>query len=369
MTRHYRREIDRSAGTVDHEETHPNGSPAHRVWSSGQTLHVAAVYSNPCRWRSRLALFNDFRRHLSSLPNVRLYVGELAYGDRPFEVTSSSNRDDLQLRTREVLWHKENIARLVVQRFDPGFEYGALVDGDFHFSRHDVALETIHQLQRYDWVQMFSTYSDLSPSHRPMRHLRSFGHKFAVGEISDEAIRTYATAGCYGSGGRSRTSGGVGTTGGAWAFRRESYDRVGGFLDTCVLGSGDWHMAFGLAGRPDVHPNVAELTRCGRRYAESIKTWQSRAAIAVRRNVGVVDCHALHYFHGSKKLRGYGERWKILRDHDYDPTRDVFRDSQGILQLDPSRVGLRDDIRRYFDSRTEDDIAFHPGDGHLAEQG
>jgi hypothetical protein len=89
--------------------------------------------------------------------------------------------------------------------------------------------------------------------------------------------------------------------------------------------------------------------------------------LAVRRNIGYVDCHALHHFHGSKQLRGYGERWKILRDHNYDPARDVYRDSQGILQLRPDRIGLRDDIRRYFDSRTEDDISFHEGDVNMGE--
>lgn len=366
MSRHHSREIERSA-LVDHRKLHPNGSIPHQDWAEGQTLHVAAVYSNPCRWRSRLALFNDFRRHISSLPNVRLYVGELAYGDRPFEVTSRDNPDDLQLRTREVLWHKENLLNLVVNRFQPGWEYGAICDGDFHFSRHDIALETIHQLQRYEWVQMFSTYSDLSPHHRPMRLLRSFAHKFANGELSEAALESFAASGAYGSG--TRKIKGVGTTGGCWAFRREAFDRVGGLLETCILGSGDWHMAFGLAGSPDTHPNVAELTRCSTRYAESIKNWQNRAAAATRRNIGVVDCHALHYFHGSKKLRGYGERWKILRDHDYDPSRDVYRDSQGILQLSPDRIAFRDDLRRYFDSRTEDDISFHAGDGHLAEQG
>lgn len=368
MSHHHNREIDRSGHAVDHSVRHPNGSIAHQSWSHEQTLHIAAVYSNPCRWKSRLALFNDYRRHISSLPNVRLYVGELAYGDRPFEVTSSSNPDDLQLRTREVLWHKENLLNLVVGRFEPGWEYGAANDGDFHFSRHDIALETIHQLQRYDWVQMFSTYSDLSPSHRPMRLLRSFAHKFTNGEIPNDVISGLAAEGCYGSGGKHHGRKSVGTTGGAWAFRRNAFNAVGGFLDTCILGSGDWHMAFGLAGEVDNHPNVAETSQCGVRYAESIKNWQRRAARATRRNVGVVDCHALHYFHGSKKLRGYGERWKILRDNDYDPSRDIFRDSHGVLQLDSDRIKLRDDLRRYFDSRTEDDISFHPGDRHMDEQ-
>src|SRR5579859_356410 len=211
---------------------------------------------------------------------------------------------------------------------------------------------------------MYSTYADLSANHRPMRILKSFANRYVAGELSDERIRMLATTGSYGSEyGRK----GVGTTGGAWAFRREAYDAVGGLLDTCILGSGDWHMAFGLVGEPDAHPNVAELTRCGARYADSIKIWQDRAARAARKNVGVVDCHAIHHFHGSKQNRGYGERWKILRDNDYDPYRDLYRDGGGIWQLRPERVALRDDIRRYFDSRTEDDPTLKAGDRILGD--
>lgn len=362
---HHIREQNRST-LVNHDHAHPNETIPTQSWSQDQTLHVAAVYSNPCRWRSRRELFNNFRRHMESLPNVRLYVGELAYGDRPFEVTTKDNPDDLQLRTREVLWHKENLLNLVINRFDAGWEYGAISDGDFHFSRHDVALETIHQLQRYDWVQMYSTYSDLSPTHKPMRLQHSFAFKYATGQLSEDMMRTLGASDAYGSEYGSR---GVGTTGGCWAFRRESFDAVGGLLDTCILGSGDWHMAFGVAGAPDSHPNVAELTKCGARYAESIKVWQARASAAVRRNVGFVNCHALHYFHGSKKKRGYGERWKILRDNDFNPHADIYRDSHGVWQLNPNRIKLRDDVRRYFDSRSEDDPGFYGSDRELPDQG
>ena len=48
-------------------------------------------------------------------PNVVLHVGELAYGDGPFEVTGDG-LNDVRLRTSHVLWHKENILNLVVRR-------------------------------------------------------------------------------------------------------------------------------------------------------------------------------------------------------------------------------------------------------------
>jgi nuclear transport factor 2 (NTF2) superfamily protein len=358
---HSVRERDRST-LNDHFRSHPNTPVAHQSWADDQTLHVAVAYSNPCRWRTRRELFENFRRHVAGLPNVRLYVGELAYGDRNFEVTSKDHPYDFQWRTRHELWHKENILNQVIERFDDGWEYGAYLDGDFTFTRQDVMLETVHKLQHYDWVQMYSTYSDLSHNHRPMRIMKSFAHKFSTGELTAEMLADYGRGG-YGRRGVS----GVGTTGGAWAFRRASFEACGRLLDTCILGSGDWHMAFGLVGLPDVHPNIAELTKTGQAYADSIKVWQNRAARAVRRNVGCVDCHAIHHWHGSKQRRAYGERWKILRDHAYDPERDIFRDARGIYQLTADKPGLRDDIRRYFTSRVEDDISLLGGDQLLGQ--
>ncbi len=339
-----------------HEHQHPTVHIRGRQWSEEQTLHVATPYTNPFRWNTRRRLLEDFRRHMAGSANVKLHVGELAYGDRPWEVTEPHHPHDIQLRTRHELWHKENLGNRIIQHFDPDWKYGALIDGDFHFTRHDWALETVQMLQHFDFVQLFSTYSDLGPDHRP-RHVRpSFAARWVRGELTAE------TQFHQGYDDLSRTLNhvkvnGVGTTGGAWAFRREAFEKVGGLLDVCILGSGDWHMAFGLIGEPDTHPNVRLMTETTNSYAEAIKAWQNRAARAIRKNIGVVQCHAVHHFHGDKANRKYGERWKVLRDTKYNPHVDIFRDSQGIWQLSPERPEIRDAIRGYFMGRNEDDVS------------
>ncbi len=245
---------------------------------------------------------NDFRRHMQASPNVRLHVGELAYGDRPFEVTGD-HPGDVQLRTSHELWHKENILNIVIQRFPADWKYGAIIDADFHMTRHDWALEAIHQLQHFDFVQLFNSYTDLSSEHVPYRIMPSFAWNHLKGSAR-------AQSGSYGY-----ASKGPGATGGAWAFRRSAFDAVGGLLDVCILGSADWHMAFGLAQRQSAAP---ESSRCSAPYMEAIRNWQDRAAI-LNRNIGCVENHAIHHFHGSKVSRGYGERWKILRDQSFNP--------------------------------------------------
>ena len=110
-------------------------------------------------------------------------------------------------------------------------------------------------------------------------------------------------------------------------------------------------MAFGLAEKPNTHPET-RLSGLGL----SIRAWQRRAA-SLKRNIGYVEQHAIHHFHGSKSRRGYGDRWRILVDHAFDPHADLSRDWQGLWQLTPDKPGLRDAIRNYFASRNEDDLS------------
>src|ERR1700686_4438783 len=111
---------------VNHSLQHPDIHMPWSEWSEDQTLHVATCYSNPFRWRTRRELANDFRRHMQQSPNVKLYFGALAYGDRPHEVTDRATDPlDVSLRTTCELFHKENVLNRVIQTFPTDWKYGA----------------------------------------------------------------------------------------------------------------------------------------------------------------------------------------------------------------------------------------------------
>ncbi len=347
---------------------HPDTHRPWSEWSETQTLHLVVVYSNPFRWRTRRELANDCIRHLRATPNVRLYVVELAYGRRPFEVTTGE-ADEIQLRTDVELWHKENLINLGVQRFPPDALYGGYIDGDFHFTRHDWALEAIHMLQHHHFVQLFSSYSDLTAEtatshsgHRPYRIKSSFAwnflhqREFLERKATEERTPTDPYYGLPLPAQVFPFGFAPGAPGGAWAWNMDSFTSVGGLLDTCILGSGDWHMAFGLAGSSS---SRLETEYTGRAYNESIRQWQQRATSLKyhpgRSAIGCVDCYAVHAFHGSHNKRGYGDRWQILVDEDFTPGQDIARDWQGVWRWTGAKPRLRDRVRQYFIERMEDD--------------
>lgn len=334
------------------EARHPEVHTAWAPWSEEQTLHVACVYFNPFRYRNRRMRFHEFYDYMSREPNVKLHVVEVAFGQRPFEVTTSS---DLQLRTDDEMWLKENALNLAIAQFPSDWRYGAWVDADFRFSRHDWALETIHQLQHYPWVQPFSGYAFLTDQHRPNSISPSFAYVYAThfGSSTDQHRNHFGNN--QDSSGSGRSSG---VTGGAWAFTRRGFDSVGGLLDFCILGSSDWHMAFGLVGSfYSRHSETTGLVNTP--YMTMIESWKERAFGAVKGNIGYVDNLGTHLWHGDMSNRGYSTRWKILNEFKYNPLTDLARNSQGLYRWAGNKPQLAIAVRRYFVSRNEDSTEVH----------
>ena len=123
-------------------------------------------------------------------------------------------------------------------------------------------------------------------------------------------------------------------------------------MDLAILGSADRHMACAMIGKAEysynanVHPN----------YKDMVSEWQRRCDKHIKRDIGYVPGLLNHFYHGTKQNRGYQDRWQILVKNQYDPYKDVYRDTQNLLILDDEKLDLRDDIRKYMRSRHEDCI-------------
>lgn len=77
-------------------------------------LHIIIPINNYVMYESRYKLFERCITQLQAIPNIEVYIVEVALNERPFVVTSSDNPNHLQLRTHSVIWHKENMINLMV---------------------------------------------------------------------------------------------------------------------------------------------------------------------------------------------------------------------------------------------------------------
>lgn len=305
-------------------------------------LHVIAVVSNPIRFYSRYRLFERFTKHAVA-SGAKLYIVEVAFGERDFAIPESPNYQLIQLRTLDEVWIKENMINIAMSRLPPDWKYVAWVDADITFSREDWAAETVHQLQHYHIVQMFSHAIDLGPAEEPIQSHRGFVYTYQNLGLPPQGSGYYY----YDRVGSRKTDWHPGY---AWAANREAINKLGGLIDFAILGAGDHHMAHALLGNASkslpggIHEN----------YKKLVMSWQRRAVTHINYDIGFVPMTIFHHFHGAKKKRFYKERWKILVDHRYDPMLDIKRDYQGLLQLTELKPRLRDDIRAYFRSRDED---------------
>ncbi len=326
---------------IEPKDHHAQRRPVHRAHRQlhiepiSAPLHVITTVFNPLRYLSRNKLYVQFERHVEDAGAI-CWTVELVLRDRHHQVTHYENPQHIQLRGPGELWYKENLQNIGVTRLPQDAEYVAFVDADFHFTRADWATETVQMLQHYDAVQMFSGMTYETNEHRRHGVLNGFAYL----HCNQHKMPKH-----YGH---------QGAVGGAWAFRRSALKKLGGLLDTCILGSGDWHMAFSLAMREDYHPDLTRLSAVPG-YIAAIRRWQENARI-LNGNIGYVDCHAIHHWHGPMKNRGYTTRPEILVRNHFDPLTDLIRDENGVLQLRGNKPKLRDDIRTYFRQRNEDSI-------------
>jgi hypothetical protein len=315
-------------------------------------LVVITCISNPVRYKSRYELYKKWKEQMI-LAGAKVITVELAFGERPFEITDPIDKYNfaVQVRSVEEYWHKENLINLGFQRalqLWPDLKYLAWIDADVlpaGVSVREWLNETIQQLQRYQIVQMFESACDLSPTNTVINYQQGF-------------MKKYVESGCVAPNRGGFWSDGYvnqhGHPGYAWAANRDMLDKMGGLIDFAILGAGDRHMALGLVGCID-----QSFEHLNPSYRTLLRLWQIRALRYAQKDVGYVPVTINHLWHGKKKDRKYADRWKILKQNDFNPLIDLKRDLQGLWQLETysqRQISLRNDLRAYFSSRLEDSV-------------
>lgn len=317
---------------------------------------VVGVISNTARFRRRPELFKQFERSLQE-SGVDHVIVELAFGDRGHHV-ADHNPHYLRLRTIEEFWHKENLINLGIahgRRLWPNKKMVGWIDGDcFPIGRtfRQWFEETWHQLQHYEFVQMWEWLQHLDFDLAPL----GAGRPGFAGNVSPSFMRNYIQFGTpYPEGKCPGYPFQWGSPGLAWAANLSAYDRIGGIGDVGITGGGDWYLA---------HMLISDLPfREMRGYTKAyLDYWKHRQLLCerwIKRDVGYVKGLFGHFFHGKIKDRKYDSREIILKKGEFDQNTDLKRDHQGLYQLEthePRQIWIRDMLRQYVSSRNEDSI-------------
>jgi len=298
-------------------------------------LHVVITISNPCLYARRYILLKEFINRMElEETDVIVYVVELVYKKQKYIVTQPNNKRHLQIRTETPIWHKENMTNLGVQQLlPPNWKAMAWIDSDVEFENPSWAMDTLKVLNgTKDIVQVFSHCVDMNQHEETMHIFTSFGHQYVKKRQYTKKPNNFWHPG-YG-----------------WACTRKAYEKMGGLYDKAILGSGDNIMALCLIQQGLMGINEESTED----YKESVLDFQNRVKLL---RLGYVPGVIRHHFHGSKKNRNYGERWKILLNYDYEPSEHVTYADNGVLvPTDSCPKEMLDEIFGYFKERNEDEF-------------
>jgi hypothetical protein len=278
-------------------------------------LNVISVISNPCLFNRRYQLMREFISRMERTPNVSLYIVELVYGDQIFAITEENNSHHLQLRTNTVMWHKENMINLGVEKLLPSdWSSFAWIDGDLEFENVNWPTQTLEILQRLDIVQLFSYVNDMNINENTIQICSSAGHQYS----RKTAVPKTNTSDYW-------------HPGYAWAITRDAYYKIGGLYEKCILGSGDKKMLDCILGVDDTID------------MKNLK-------------FGHIPGVIRHFYHGRKFNRKYTERHEITRNAKFNPDTFVYHNENGILEATEFFTDeLKNNILRYFSERNEDE--------------
>lgn len=305
-------------------------------------LYAVCVVFNPHNFQSRYRLYREFKAYMK-FSKVKLLTVEIAFGNRPFEVTKKKNKWNIQLRSSHVIWHKERALNIAIRRLyklRPHWTKVAFMDADIRLSNPHWKHDAIKALDHYKVIQLFSQAVHLNPKNEVMWHCRSVFHDWVIKKGFHQYPPLHSKYYCGGHPGL------------AWAIRRDAYEHLGGLLDITISGSGDLMMANALMG------NVLLSTKPGLSpgFKKSLKDWEAKCTKHIKGNIGFIYGACMDYWHGRSENRGYEKRWDIMNFHQFDPNKDIVEAKNGLWEFAEGKHELEQDLRLSTLKRNEDSI-------------
>ncbi|GJL83741.1 MAG: hypothetical protein DHS20C01_33750 [marine bacterium B5-7] len=305
------------------------------------------VFFNPAGFKTKAKNFRTFRK-LSRQQGINLLVVELIIGGQSPSLSDTDADIHIVINgtADNHLWQKEALLNIALDNLPTSCDFVAWIDADVIFANDNWVCEAIDKLQHSPVVQLYSTFVQLpydfnlnvlfTDDMRSITESISSEHSFAAG------LRQYG----------SNWLKPFGRTGNAWAARREILERHR-FFDAMILGDADSFMAYAFVNHEPF------LSRVGNDFPSGLISyyhkWARNIHADVNGSVDVVDGTLYHLWHGSVENRGYAARRQILKRHNYNPQRDIERDSNGLLAWTVEvNAAFKSDVIRYFNSRGED---------------
>lgn len=304
-------------------------------------LWAITCFFNPAGYKRRVRNYRWFREHL----NVPLITVELSFGNQ-FTLGPGDAEILVQLDQGDILFQKERLLNLALERLPEDCTAVAWIDCDVVFASRDWPEQTLEALERFAVVQPFSERVNLPPDTGPepiagwngpcdRPSLMALVHNSGLKTAEDFEFKHVTPLAACGL---------------AWAARRDLLEKHG-LYDGGILTGGDV-LIFG-AGLGILESRYIQW-RLNAESRRHYREWADPFAQAVDRNMGYVAGRLLHLWHGAEAPRRYGRCLLELQDLGFDPYLDIAKTEQGTWRWSSEKPRLHAHVRDYFWSRDED---------------
>jgi hypothetical protein len=283
-------------------------------------MAICFVYFNPASSKRLLMNYLYVKNHYLTR-RLPVYTIELVYKGREREIS-----DSIIVRSDSIMFHKENLIRILEKKLPSCYTKLACIDADIIFSDDEWYERTSELLNNHDVVQPFSecVWWDLT---------------YTKELIKRQSIVLLPTKKIYWKY----------HTGFAYCFRRDWYNKIG-FYDYCVIGGGD---VLGVMGwmKLDLANTYNVLSKCMKTTFMEFYNKPSPRLTYLENNI------AYHLFHGARKDRQYENRHLLLSDED-EITNIIKINRDGVYEwTDKYKAKLNELFYNYFVSRKDDNIS------------
>jgi len=309
------------------------------------TLYVILPYYNFAKAKSRTRLFLEFVDRYKNLTSIKILIVEATTVNEEFQLPTQIKDDvymHLKYKLESPFWCKENLINVGVSKLyhsNENWQYVAWIDADITFLNLNWVNDTIDELKRSHFVQLFKHVVRLGPN-KEITQIQN-----SIGFISQ--INKYDYPKEYNGS----------TPGFAWASTRWALEKTQGLLDINIVGGADSFTALSLLSKSDIWISKKFQRTDIFKNENFINLLKKKQMLFDANNLklGYINGIITHDWHGSIKDRKYSERMDILRD--YDPQVDLKRSSEGILNLSERGKRMENELTKYFFDRNEDNLS------------
>ena len=280
------------------------------------------AYFNPIGYRSKITNFKIFCDRLRA-QGAKLFAVECALPHQDFVLQEFLPPENLiQVRSRHIIWQKERLLNMAVERLPEACDKVAWLDCDVYFRDKRWIARATKMLEDYKIIQLYSRRylldRDGSIYKKEGRYLRGW-------------LAQIEHTGKYDGG----------HPGYAWAARRD-FILKHPLYERCITGVGDFLFACAVC---NLHKHLI-----GKDFHE----WADQIVPAVENSVSYLPGSIYHLYHGPYEKRNYLEAVMKIGESTFDPKIDLRVNRDGCLEWATEKEIIHQACKGQLKDREED---------------